>query len=49
MSGFITRQEVLNEQDFIRENWGEAFLQTCLMVTDDTTTFLDLLREEGKI
>jgi hypothetical protein len=47
MSGFITKQEVEDNRDFIVLTWGQEFYAACLLAEGET--FLSLLMKWGKL
>jgi hypothetical protein len=48
MSGFIKRQEVIDNKELVVELYGQDVYDAC-MVASETETFLGLLSRLGKI
>lgn len=48
MAGFITRNEVSANEQYIRDTYGDEFFQAC-MEAEEGTTFLGLLVQHGKL
>lgn len=48
MSGFIRKQEVIDNADLVVELYGRDVFEACL-VADESETFLGLLSKMGRI